>query len=192
VTWQSRLGPLSLSQGDSIQVEQIAGTLQGGDADSLLIVAGVSSAIGKQPDQALHGSASHYRVTKPWGHELWLTGEHPKYCLKELFVKPGGRLSLQYHRIKEETLVLVEGRTRLVYKAAPLVTNDAVRPEHLGSVTLEAITRLHVPPLTLHRYEAETATWLYEVSTPHLDDVIRVQDDTGRQSGRVATEHGNG
>ena len=110
------------------------------------------------------------RVDKPWGHEeIWAQTE--AYVGKVLVVRAGARLSLQYHRRKEETLYVASGRVRVEVGAAP----DALEPRILGPGGI-----LHLPPGTLHRIEALEEARIFEVSTPELEDVVRLSDDYGR------------
>jgi Mannose-6-phosphate isomerase len=178
----------ALNQGDVANVEAAPVTVTA-VSPSVLLVAGVTGDSGRAPGMAITRSADHYRVTKPWGHELWFNGEHPGYVLKEVFIRGGNRTSLQYHHFKEETNLLVAGTATLVYKAAAGIANDDARDSHLGSTSVQAPSFLHIVPEVLHRLIAATDVLLYEASTPHLDDVIRVQDDSGRRDGRVAHEH---
>lgn len=104
-------------------------------------------------------------VEKPWGREIWwAVTDH--YLGKRLEVRAGASLSLQFHRWKVETLYLHAGRIRL----------------HLGGRAGElpvgaAVTIL---PGTIHRVEALHDSVLFEVSTPHPEDVVRLEDDYGR------------
>lgn len=110
------------------------------------------------------------RVEKPWGWEerFALT---ERYCGKVLFIKKGGRLSLQYHEKKEESLYLLWGEVQLTR-------------EHSGGVM--TVTRhkagwgVHIPAGTVHRIEAVEDSVVFEVSTPEVDDVVRLEDDYGR------------
>lgn len=107
------------------------------------------------------------RVEKPWGHEL-IFAKAPKYCGKLLVIEKGKRLSLQYHRKKHESLLVLKGRLKL----------------RLGRTTRLAGpgTAFAIPPRTVHRFEAPKGrVTLVEVSTPELWDVVRLQDDYGRQ-----------
>lgn len=130
------------------------------------------------------------KVEKPWGYEIWITGEHPLYCLKKIFIKAGNKTSLQYHNHKRETNVLFEGQVELHFKKdSSLATNDLVATEDITKVLLSPISVIDVFPNTLHRLAAISDILLYEVSTPQLDDVIRVADDTQRANGRISKEH---
>lgn len=110
-------------------------------------------------------------VDKPWGHEE-VFAETPSYVGKILFIRKGEALSLQYHEVKEETLRVLDGALELV------VGRD---PESLESHILENGAVFHVAPGTLHRMIAVSDCRLLEVSTNHLDDVVRLEDRYGRQ-----------
>jgi mannose-6-phosphate isomerase len=107
-------------------------------------------------------------VEKPWGFEnIW--AETNDYVAKMLHIEPKQRLSLQYHEIKEETVYVLEG-TLLNW------TSEHGDPEQYpqGSV-------LHVEPNQVHRFGAgKELVRLMEVSTPHLNDVVRLSDDYDR------------
>ena len=112
------------------------------------------------------------RVEKPWGHELiWaLTGA---YAGKVLFIKKGHSLSLQFHRAKDESWLVHAGRARLELGE----TGQSVLHEQV----ITAGTAFHYPPGTVHRITALEDTTILEVSTPHLDDVVRLDDRYGRE-----------
>lgn len=180
----------SLAEGDAVQVEDAACTLTAAGEGAEVLVAGTAEPHGEAQGVTVTRQAGLYRVEKPWGHELWINGQHPRYALKQIFVKQGTKTSLQYHHFKQETNALFEGTARLHYQANPDVRVDDVRPEDVASVEIRATTTVGVTPPTLHRLEAVTDILLYETSTPHLDDVVRVQDDSRRPDGRIAAEHG--
>jgi len=111
------------------------------------------------------------RVDKPWGYELiWALNE--SYCGKVLFVEAGHSLSLQYHVQKVESWLIQSGRAKVELGA----TEDAALTEAI----LEPGNTLHFPPGTVHRVTAIEDTTILEVSTPHLDDVVRIEDAYGR------------
>ena len=111
-------------------------------------------------------------VDKPWGSELiWADTEH--YAGKTLFVKAGESLSLQYHEIKEESWYVLEGRARLELGR---VGDDA-----LEEVEIVPGQAFHFRPGTVHRVTGIEDTRILEVSTAHLDDVVRLQDEYGRE-----------
>ena len=110
------------------------------------------------------------RVEKPWGYQL-IWAETSDYVGKILHVKAGEALSLQYHEIKDETLYLLSGR--MLFQAGPSV--DA-----LVDYQMQAGERVRVTAGTIHRMIAQTDVDILEASTPHLDDVIRLDDRYGR------------
>jgi mannose-6-phosphate isomerase len=110
------------------------------------------------------------RTNKPWGYELlWACGS--RYAAKILHIEAGCRLSLQYHRVKEETLLLVCGRLLLELEG-----------DEGGMSTCEALPGqvFHVPPGRKHRMAALETCDVLEVSTPELEDLVRLHDDFGR------------
>lgn len=111
------------------------------------------------------------RVDKPWGHEL-IWAETDRYAGKILVIEEGRRLSLQYHRRKLESILVMSGRLRFHLEAP----DGQVRVEELGP----GAARL-IPVGRTHRYEAIERVELFEVSSPELDDVVRIEDDFGRQ-----------
>jgi mannose-6-phosphate isomerase-like protein (cupin superfamily) len=115
--------------------------------------------------------AAPRRVDKPWGHELiWVLTD--RYCGKVIVIETGRRLSLQYHQRKDESVYVVSGRLRLHLE------DDA------GVMTVRELgpgDSARVPVGRRHRFEAVQRVELIEVSTPELDDVIRVEDDFGRE-----------
>lgn len=112
------------------------------------------------------------KVEKPWGYELvWAETEH--YVGKVLFVKAGESLSLQFHRVKDESWLVQEGRAKLELGSA----GDAMLAEEV--ITAGATFRFR--PATVHRITALEDTTIIEVSTPHLDDVVRLEDRYGRE-----------
>ena len=114
-------------------------------------------------------------VDKPWGHEE-VFAETPNYVGKILFIRQGEALSLQYHEVKEETLRVLDGELELV------VGPDV---ESLETHLLESGAVFHVSPGTLHRMIGVSDCRLLEVSTNHLDDVVRLEDRYGRRGTNV-------
>jgi len=177
-------------QGDRVQSEgqPVKLAVRGGAVG--LLVAGTT-----RPHPEIKGlffirHADLYKVVKPWGHELWINGQHPCYALKEIFIKAGTKTSLQYHNFKQETNVLFQGTAKLHYKANVQILNDQVNEADTATAQIEPVSSVDVMPKTLHRLEAVTDILLYETSTPHLDDVVRVLDDNKRPDGRLELEHG--
>ncbi len=110
------------------------------------------------------------RVDKPWGHEL-IWAETARYVGKILHIRAGQRLSRQYHRVKEETLMVQSGEMTLEVGPADAVENRLMKA---GDV-------FHVLPGTIHRMVGVTDVDVLEVSTPELDDVVRLEDVYGRE-----------
>ena len=111
------------------------------------------------------------RVDKPWGWEL-IWADADAYVGKVLFVRAGHSLSLQFHREKDESWYVESGRAKLELGAV----GDAV----LKTEVIAAGASFHFPPGTVHRVTALEDTTILEVSTPHLDDVVRLEDAYGR------------
>jgi mannose-6-phosphate isomerase-like protein (cupin superfamily) len=111
------------------------------------------------------------RVDKPWGHEL-IWAHTDRYVGKILVIETGKRLSLQRHLVKDESIVVSAGRLRLSLED----DDGSVRIEELGPGE-----HRRVPTGRIHRYEAIERCTLIEVSTPELDDVVRLEDDFGRE-----------
>jgi mannose-6-phosphate isomerase len=112
------------------------------------------------------------KVEKPWGHEL-IWAETERYVGKVLFVKSGESLSLQFHRTKEESWLVHSGRAKLELGSA----GDAVLSEEV----IAAGAAFRFRPGTVHRVTALEDTTILEVSTPELDDVVRLEDLYGRE-----------
>lgn len=111
------------------------------------------------------------RVEKPWGFErIWAHTE--RYVGKLLVIETGKRLSLQYHRQKDEAILVVRGRLRLELEddAGRLAVHELGPGEHR-----------RIPTGRKHRFSAIERVELVEVSTPELDDVVRISDDYGRE-----------
>lgn len=109
------------------------------------------------------------RVDKPWGYELhWAITD--RYVGKVLHVNAGHALSLQYHNRKEETILLWAGRLLYEIQEGEKLVKHDLRPGD----------RMHVPPGTVHRMTAIEDCDIFEVSTPDLDDVVRLEDRYGR------------
>ena len=111
------------------------------------------------------------RVEKPWGWELvWAEAE--EYVGKLLFVRAGHSLSLQYHEVKDEAWLVQEGKASLELGevGGPLETTEIVPGD-----------AFRYRPGTVHRITAIEDTLIVEVSTPHLDDVVRLEDRYGRE-----------
>ena len=109
-------------------------------------------------------------VPKPWGHEtIWAHTD--RYVGKILHIKAGQALSVQYHDRKDETVHLLKGE--LVYRVQ---VSDA-----LEDMRLKTGESFRITPGTIHQMEAVTDCDVLEVSTPELDDVVRLSDRYGRE-----------
>jgi len=130
----------------------------------------------QKPDEL---SVSTYRVNKPWGYEIWME-INEFYVLKLIHMNQGKQSSLQSHEHKYETNFVIEGEAEVL----------------LEDANGELISRIYksgngwsVPTGRKHRVIAKTSYTAIEASTPHLDDVVRFADDSGRSSGRIDGEH---
>lgn len=109
---------------------------------------------------------------KPWGYEeLWALGE--AYAGKIIFIKKNQRLSLQFHKKKEETIYVLEGELLLIFGDFE---------DSLKEVLLKKGESFHIKPGLIHRFCAlDKDVKIIEASTPELDDVVRLSDDYGRE-----------
>ena len=124
-------------------------------------------------------------VNKRWGKEIWLElWQDPTsgrgYCYKRIYIKEGTKTSFQFHKRKIETNYIIEG------KAEIWLENEKKEIEKKVMRKGESFTVL---PSRKHRVMALTDVILQEVSTPEVDDVIRIQDDAGRGHGKIKKEH---
>jgi mannose-6-phosphate isomerase len=110
-------------------------------------------------------------IEKPWGYERILD-LNDRYCIKELFVNQGQRLSKQYHEHKRETMFLKSGGASLL-----LASNDS--EDELQMVRDQPYT---IEPGTVHRLKGTSpdGALILEMSSPEIEDVIRIEDDYGR------------
>lgn len=141
------------------------------------------------------------KVTKHWGHELWIAdGVRTPYALKRILFKAGNRTSLQVHEQKFETNYVLSGTGKLYRSTEPF---DITRFFSAGMseaeivayektfevIELTAGVVFDVSPGYVHRVVAITDLEFIEASTSELDDVIRLQDDQGRTHGKIKYEH---
>lgn len=110
------------------------------------------------------------RVEKPWGYELhWAKTD--RYVGKIIHVNAGHALSLQYHNLKDETIYLQSGRMLFEIQEGESIVPREMKPGE----------RVHVSPKTIHRMTAIEDCDIFEVSTPELHDVVRLEDRYGRE-----------
>jgi quercetin dioxygenase-like cupin family protein len=111
------------------------------------------------------------RVDKPWGYELhWAKTD--RYVGKLIHVNAGHALSLQYHNVKDETIFLSSGRLLFEIETDGKLTGREMLPGE----------SVHITPKTVHRMTAIEDSDIFEVSTPELQDVVRLEDRYGRQT----------
>jgi mannose-6-phosphate isomerase-like protein (cupin superfamily) len=110
------------------------------------------------------------RVEKPWGYEL-LYATTDRYCGKVIFIRSGEQLSLQFHKTKDETIYVQSGRVELEI-------GEPGKPLDTEVVAPGRAFRLRAG--TVHRMRALEDTTILEVSTPEIDDVVRLEDRYGR------------
>ena len=110
------------------------------------------------------------RVEKPWGYEVhWAKTE--RYVGKIIHVNAGHALSLQYHNVKDETIYLQSGKILFEIQRGGVLERHEMRPGE----------RVHITPKTVHRMTAIEDSDIFEVSTPELHDVVRLEDRYGRE-----------
>lgn len=117
------------------------------------------------------------RVEKPWGHEIWWA-HTDRYAGKILVVEAGHALSLQFHHEKDESSYLLSGRLRLTRGATA---------NQLEELEIGPGQAWRTEAGTVHTIEALEDSVVVEVSTPHLDDVVRLQDRYGRDESPSAS-----
>jgi quercetin dioxygenase-like cupin family protein len=114
------------------------------------------------------------RVEKPWGYELhWAKTD--RYVGKLIHVDAGHALSLQYHNQKDETIYLHAGLLLFEVQEGAELTKRQMKPGESSRIT----------PKTIHRITAIEDSDIFEVSTPELDDVVRLEDRYGRAEGKT-------
>jgi mannose-6-phosphate isomerase len=127
--------------------------------------------VARTSDRAPDGTGLPRNVDKPWGHEeIWAWTD--RYVGKILVLEAGKRLSFQYHETKDEWIYLLAGRLKVT-----LENDDGVVEDHeLGTGDSARIATGRK-----HRFEAIETCQIVEVSTPELSDVVRLEDDFGRE-----------
>jgi len=111
-------------------------------------------------------------VNKPWGNEM-IFAHNERYVGKILHIKEGHRLSKQYHKVKDETIYVIQGRLQL----------EVGEDGDTQVMILRSGDAFHIKPGTIHRFCAydNQDVRLFEVSTPELDDIVRLEDDYDRE-----------
>jgi hypothetical protein len=141
---------------------------------------------------------NHKKVIKPWGHELWIVWLKDYHVLKKIYMMKGFKCSLQFHKKKYETNHLTFGKAKVLknFHIDPASSEEQAR-EKIKNIDLikDYSKDISSPysftniPGEIHRVFSLENYTAYEVSTPELDDVIRISDDNSRKSGRIPKEH---
>ena len=116
------------------------------------------------------------RIEKPWGYEL-LIEKNDKYVMKKLGMNKGHKCSIQYHEKKKETVYVLSGMLKVYL-------GDDV--DELDEIIMNPHDTMTIDPFKIHRMEAIENSVYLEASTPELDDVVRLQDEYGREGTSVA------
>ena len=141
---------------------------------------------------------NHKKVIKPWGYELWIVWLKDYHVLKKIFMKKGFKCSLQFHEKKYETNYLTNGKAKVLKNFhIDSKSNENQAKEKIKNIDLikDYSNDIAAPysftniPGEIHRVFSLEDYTAYEVSTPELDDVVRITDDSGRKSGRIFSEH---
>jgi len=141
------------------------------------------------------------QVNKHWGKESWIQdGQSTPYAFKRIMFLAGHRTSLQVHRKKIETNYVLKGKGTLLLSKVQLdidkfliigMSEQEIKDfeSQCENITLEQDMNFTIYPGYVHRVTAITDLEFFEVSSPELDDVYRLQDDHGRTHGRIQSEH---
>jgi mannose-6-phosphate isomerase len=127
-------------------------------------------------------------VKKPWGREVWINyrkgenigDESKKYVMKKLYIRKGTKTSFQYHQSKVETNFLIEGSVEAWFEDSK---------GHIDIKKLNPGSIWTIPAGVKHRIVTLEDIVLIEASSPEVDDVIRIEDDSLRGDGRIQSEH---
>jgi len=141
-------------------------------------------------------------IKKPWGYEKWIADGEPdfKYALKEIMIRKSFQSSIQFHEFKHETTYVQSGKGYLHYNENPLdirkfndqeYSNTEIQNfiQNMKKIEITSGKIYHIKPGIIHRVEAITDLTFIESSTIELDDVIRINDEWGRNAGKVESEH---
>tara|TARA_B100001248_G_scaffold262699_1_gene261096 strand:+ start:3166 stop:3630 length:465 start_codon:yes stop_codon:yes gene_type:complete len=141
-------------------------------------------------------------VKKPWGQECWIAGPHTDspYAYKMININAPYMSSIQFHEVKEETIVIADGEAVLHFSNEPIdcekfkqglytekeITNII---NSLEKRKMSANDYFSVKPHFVHSVEAITNVTIFETSTLELEDVFRLRDSHNRPHGHVDSEH---
>lgn len=141
---------------------------------------------------------NHKKVIKPWGYELWIVWLKDYHVLKKIYMKKDFKCSLQFHEKKYETNHIIFGKAKVLknFHINPNSSEEQAREKIINidlmkdySQDISAPYSFTNTPGEIHRVFSLEDYTAYEVSTPELDDVIRISDDNSRKSGRISLEH---
>lgn len=127
-------------------------------------------------------------VIKPWGKEQWIV-KNNYFVFKNIYIKKNFQTSLQFHNFKKETNFLFNGKAKLFYKKDKKIINKNLKEKNVSSFDFPSKSYVNINPNIVHRIKAITNINLLEASTPEVDDVIRISDDTNRKDGKILKEH---
>lgn len=140
-------------------------------------------------------------VSKPWGWEKWIaSGKEFPYVLKQICTHAPNQSSIHVHKTKTETNLVIKGHGLVYLSRSPIDVDKYLQGEYSDQEIAEIIDLMepksigagcvfHVFPGFVHRVVAVKDLQTVECSTSEVDDVIRLQDDTGRGHGRIDDEH---
>ena len=138
------------------------------------------------------------KVTKPWGHEIWISWFKNYHVLKRIFMIEGNKCSLQYHEKKSETNFIVSGKANVlkginleedISEENALIRYNQIQNINDYIVSMGANDYWDNQAFEIHRVFSIDSYTAYEASTAELDDVIRLKDDNNRASGLIKSEH---
>lgn len=132
-----------------------------------------------EASRPIPGGLGTYKVSKPWGHEIWMD-LNEFYVLKLIHMKKGFKSSLQSHDYKVECNTIIEGRAEILLEDSNGNLVSYIKEKGDGWI---------VKPGQKHRVIALTDYTAIEASSPHLDDVVRYNDEYKRSDGKINSEH---
>ena len=180
---------INLRKNKILQIENIESSLFLDNSKNTLLIAASKTNKYKKKMLKEFNLNKAYKVKKHWGHELWINGRNKNFAFKKIYLKKGNKTSLQYHNKKQETNFLFNGKIFLHYLSKNKKFSDINFDKDIKKKFIKSPSVIDVEPKTIHRIQAITDLTLFETSTPHLDDVIRLQDDKSRVSGLIRSEH---
>ncbi len=138
------------------------------------------------------------KVIKPWGHEFWISWFKNHHVLKKIFMIQGNKCSLQFHRVKNETNYIVSGKAKVlksiffdknIDEESALQSFNKIENIEMNLSNMTIGDYWTIIPGEVHRVYSIDSYTAFEASTPELDDVVRIEDDSNRSSGLIKSEH---